>query len=76
MALVLAKVDAIPAWRALMGPTNSLTAKAEAPDTLRARYVHSEKGCALRSLHSFVGGERLQSDGMLSSSTSGPQTPF
>jgi len=39
VALVLAKSDAIPAWRALMGPTNSLTAKEEAPDSLRARYV-------------------------------------
>lgn len=38
VALVLAKSDAIPAWRALMGPTNSLTAKEEAPDSLRARF--------------------------------------
>jgi nucleoside diphosphate kinase len=37
VALVLAKREAISAWRALMGPTNSLTAKQEAPDSLRAR---------------------------------------
>ncbi len=30
-ALVLAKPGAIPAWRELMGPTNSLNAKEEAP---------------------------------------------
>lgn len=30
-ALVLAKPNAIKEWRALMGPTNSLTAKAEKP---------------------------------------------
>lgn len=38
VALVLAKSDAIAAWRGLMGPTNSLTAKQEAPDSLRARF--------------------------------------
>lgn len=38
IALVLAKMDAIVAWRALMGPTNSLTAKETEPTCLRARF--------------------------------------
>uniref|UniRef100_A0A7S0R1P3 Nucleoside diphosphate kinase n=1 Tax=Pyramimonas obovata TaxID=1411642 RepID=A0A7S0R1P3_9CHLO len=38
MALVLAKSDAILAWRSLMGPTNSLKAREEAPKSLRALY--------------------------------------
>mmetsp|Transcript_32547 Transcript_32547/g.40891 ORF Transcript_32547/g.40891 Transcript_32547/m.40891 type:complete len:740 (-) Transcript_32547:287-2506(-) len=38
MALCLEKVGAIKGWRALMGPTNTEKAKAEAPDSLRAKY--------------------------------------
>jgi nucleoside diphosphate kinase len=38
LAMVLAKEDAIVAWRALMGPTNSLTAKETEPTCLRARF--------------------------------------
>jgi len=37
-ALVLTKPGAIKAWRALMGPTSTEKAKAEAPDTLRALF--------------------------------------
>ncbi|KAJ9514602.1 hypothetical protein QJQ45_016351 [Haematococcus lacustris] len=37
-ALVLAKKDAIKAWRSLMGPTNCDTARKEAPRSLRAIY--------------------------------------
>jgi nucleoside diphosphate kinase len=36
--LILQKEGAILGWRALLGPTNSLTAKAEAPTSLRALY--------------------------------------
>eukprot|EP00892_Ulva_mutabilis_P008667 jgi/Ulvmu1/6172/UM028_0028.1 len=38
LALILAKQDAINAWRALMGPTNSEVARETAPSTLRALY--------------------------------------
>lgn len=38
VALVLAKPDAILAWRALMGPTNTLKAKESEPNSLRARF--------------------------------------
>eukprot|EP00798_Chlamydomonas_sp_ICE-L_P026071 gene26071-11774_t len=37
-ALVLAKSNAIRSWRGMMGPTNTLKAKLEAPKTLRALY--------------------------------------
>eukprot|EP00698_Gefionella_okellyi_P003007 TRINITY_DN12834_c0_g1_i1.p1 TRINITY_DN12834_c0_g1~~TRINITY_DN12834_c0_g1_i1.p1 ORF type:complete len:602 (+),score=193.38 TRINITY_DN12834_c0_g1_i1:39-1844(+) len=37
-ALVLGKVDAIKAWRALMGPTNTQTAQRDAPNSIRARF--------------------------------------
>lgn len=37
-ALELAGVDSIKAWRTLMGPTNTETAKMEAPDSLRAQF--------------------------------------
>lgn len=37
-ALVLAKVDGIKSWRALMGPTNTLAARESAPTSLRALY--------------------------------------
>jgi nucleoside diphosphate kinase len=36
--LILEKEGAILGWRALLGPTNSLTAKTEAPESLRALY--------------------------------------
>ena len=37
-ALLLAAPDAVPKWRALMGPTNTQKARAEAPQSLRAIY--------------------------------------
>ena len=37
-ALVLAKVGAIADWRALMGPTNSFTAKETKPNSLRGKF--------------------------------------
>jgi nucleoside diphosphate kinase homolog 5 len=37
-ALVLARQDAVKAWRELMGPTDSDTARLQAPNTLRALY--------------------------------------
>jgi nucleoside-diphosphate kinase len=38
VVLILAKVNAIAEWRALMGPTNVATAKASAPKSIRARF--------------------------------------
>ena len=38
VALVLARVEAIAAWRKLLGPTNSLVAREKAPASLRALY--------------------------------------
>ena len=38
VALVLAKAAAIKSWRALMGPTNTFTARRDAPASLRARF--------------------------------------
>ncbi|KAJ2777944.1 hypothetical protein GGI15_004337, partial [Coemansia interrupta] len=38
LALVLEGIDAISAWRSLVGPTNSRTAKIEARSSLRAKY--------------------------------------
>lgn len=37
-ALELEGVDSIRAWRKLMGPTNTLTAQEEAPESLRAQF--------------------------------------
>ena len=37
-ALKLEKCDAIKAWRALMGPTNSETARKDAPNSIRALF--------------------------------------
>ena len=37
-ALVLAKNDAISAWRTIMGPTDSVAAKSAASGTMRALY--------------------------------------
>lgn len=38
IALVLAKEEAITGWRTLMGPTNSVVAKEQKPDSLRGKY--------------------------------------
>lgn len=38
VAMVLEGVDAVAAWRQLMGPTNTAVAQAEAPSSLRAKY--------------------------------------
>ena len=38
VALELEGEDAVPAWRQLLGPTNSIVAKAEAPTSLRSRF--------------------------------------
>lgn len=38
LALILAKQDAVAAWRSLMGPTNIEVARDTAPSTLRALY--------------------------------------
>jgi len=38
VAMVLAKPAAIKCWRALLGPTNTATARKQAPTTIRARF--------------------------------------
>lgn len=38
VAMQLEGADAVPAWRTLLGPTNSATAREQAPSSLRARY--------------------------------------
>ncbi|KAK2954290.1 putative Nucleoside diphosphate kinase [Blattamonas nauphoetae] len=38
VAMVLQKENAVPDWRKTIGPTNSLKAKEEAPESLRAKY--------------------------------------
>ena len=38
LALELVAANAINKWRTLIGPTNSETARAEAPESLRARF--------------------------------------
>ncbi len=38
VALQLEGADAVPAWRTLLGPTNSETAREQAPTSLRARF--------------------------------------
>jgi adenylate kinase len=38
IAMALVKPGAIKSWRSLMGPTNTFTARLEAPDSLRARF--------------------------------------
>ena len=50
-ALLLASPDAIPKWRALMGPTNTLKARAEAPTSLRAIYG---TGASPKFIHSCL----------------------
>ena len=45
VALVLARHDAIKGWRALMGPTNTLKAREEAPD--RCDVTGGSKFCRL-----------------------------
>ena len=38
VAMQLEGADAVPAWRTLLGPTNSETAREQAPTSLRARF--------------------------------------
>ena len=38
VALILESTDAVARWRTVMGPTNSETARVEAPESIRARF--------------------------------------
>ncbi|KAG8464300.1 hypothetical protein KFE25_003363 [Diacronema lutheri] len=67
VALVLEGEDAVPAWRELMGPTNSQTARAVARASIRAQYgtdgqrnaVHgSDSPCSAQREVSFFFGAR------------------
>ncbi|KAJ1478125.1 nucleoside diphosphate kinase [Baffinella frigidus] len=71
VVLILQKDDAIKGWRSLMGPTNSIKARAEAKDSLRAKFgtdgsqnaCHGSDspGSARREIRFFFGlGEWLQ----------------
>ncbi|XP_064387905.1 nucleoside diphosphate kinase homolog 5-like [Halichondria panicea] len=58
IALVLAKRDAIQEWRDLLGPTNAVRAKQEAPDSLRAKYGHDQTRNGLHGSDSYHTAER------------------
>ena len=58
IALVLAKPDAIQEWRDVMGHTNPIRAKQEAPLTLRARYGHDQTRNGLHGSDSYLSAER------------------
>ena len=58
IALVLAKPDAISAWRELLGPTDSARARQEAPSSLRARYGTDQTRNALHGSDSQFSAER------------------
>ncbi|KAG0366429.1 nucleoside diphosphate kinase [Gamsiella multidivaricata] len=54
-ALVLEKADAIPDWRALIGPTHPPRARIVAPDTLRSLYGMTD------TRNSFHGSDAVES---------------
>ena len=58
IALVLAKPDAIQEWRDIMGPTNAIRAKQEAPQSLRAKYGHDQTRNGLHGSDSYLSAER------------------
>ncbi len=58
IVLVLAKCDAVQEWRDLLGPTNAVRAKQEAPDTLRAKYGHDQTRNGLHGSDSYHTAER------------------
>ena len=58
VALLLERTGAIGEWRSLMGPTNSLKAREEAPESLRARFGTDGRRNACHGSDSFVSAAR------------------
>ncbi|KAA3670475.1 nucleoside diphosphate kinase 5 [Paragonimus westermani] len=58
VALVLAKENAIAAWRELIGPTNSIKAKSIAPMSIRALYGTDDQQNAVHGSDSFTSAEK------------------
>lgn len=58
VALVLAREDAISYWRQLIGPTNTLKARDQAPESLRAIYGTDSQRNALHGSDSLTSAER------------------
>ncbi|KAL3311531.1 NME NM23 member 5 [Cichlidogyrus casuarinus] len=58
VAMVLAKKGAIQEWRHMMGPTNSIRAKAEEPESFRALYGTDETQNGFHGSDSFSSAER------------------
>lgn len=58
VALLLRKENAIAAWRSLLGPTNSLKAKDEKPESLRALFGTDGRRNACHGSDSFASAKR------------------
>lgn len=58
VALQLQREAAVPAWRALAGPTNSIQAKQQAPNTIRALYGTDGTVNAVHGSDSSASAER------------------
>ncbi|THD22790.1 Nucleoside-diphosphate kinase [Fasciola hepatica] len=58
IVMVLSKEGALSAWRDLIGPANSLTAKMIAPNSIRALYGTDDQQNAVHGSDSFINAER------------------
>jgi nucleoside diphosphate kinase len=58
IVMVLAREKAISFWRELIGPTNSIKAKATHPDSLRAIYGTDDQKNAVHGSDSYSSAER------------------
>ncbi|RKP19481.1 nucleoside diphosphate kinase [Rozella allomycis CSF55] len=58
IALILEKEDAVQAWRQAIGPTNSIKAKEEAPDSIRAMFGTDGSLNAVHGSDSLESAER------------------
>jgi nucleoside diphosphate kinase len=57
VALALERANAVKAWRSLMGPTNSLKAREDAPASIRAKFGTDGTMNASHGSDSMVGDE-------------------